>query len=256
MVDGDKKEMTESSPTSSPLVVFKNALKRYQDFIALDDFTLSIQRAEVLVVVGPSGSGKSTLLRVIAGLETLDSGTLSIEGKPVSVERDFSSQVGMLSQNFFLFPHLTVQENITLAPRLVLKEPQERADETALSLMRNLKVEGQAEKYPHQLSGGQQQRVAMARALAMKPKVMLFDEPTSALDPLAVVDVLDAIEGLAHQGMSLVIVTHQMGFARKVADRVLFLEAGRILEEAPKEVFFNSPNHPRTKQFLANVLRY
>lgn len=226
-------------------ISIKNLEKSYGSHSILKKISFEVTKGEVVVVIGPSGSGKSTLVRAIAGLETIQSGEIKTEGT-----------VGVVLQHFHLFSHLTALENITLAPRHLLKQDREHAERQAQALLDKLKVGAHASKYPSQLSGGQQQRVAIARALAMEPTMLLFDEPTSALDPEAVFDVLDAIKDLASQGMTMMVVTHQMGFARQVADRVAFLDHGELLEMAPPEQFFTSPSSPRARQFLEKVLRY
>ncbi|MHB1414426.1 MAG: amino acid ABC transporter ATP-binding protein [Chloroflexota bacterium] len=221
---------------------------------------LSIQQGEVVVICGPSGSGKSTLLRCINHLETVTSGRVIVDGAEVGGHKvDVNAlrrEIGMVFQQFNLFPHLTVLENITLAPLKVRKAKKGEAEETAMRLLRRIGIPEKAKAYPSQISGGQQQRVAIARALAMNPKLMLFDEPTSALDPEMIKEVLDVMRDLAREGMTMVVVTHEMGFAREVADRVVFMDDGMIVEEAEPVEFFTKPHEPRTQLFLSKILRH
>jgi general L-amino acid transport system ATP-binding protein len=232
--------------------------KWYGDFQALRDIDLTVRRGERIVICGPSGSGKSTLIRCLNRLEQHQSGTVIVDG----VELDDSirhieairNEVGMVFQHFNLFPHLTVLENCTLAPIWVKRLPRAQADAIAMKLLERVKIADQSHKYPGQLSGGQQQRVAIARALCMSPRIMLFDEPTSALDPEMVKEVLDTMVALARDGMTMLCVTHEMGFARAVADRVIFMDNGEIVEQAPPQEFFAHPKSERTKQFLDQVL--
>ncbi len=221
---------------------------------------LSVQQGEVVVICGPSGSGKSTLLRCINHLETVTSGRVIVDGAEVGGHKvDVNAlrrEIGMVFQQFNLFPHLTVLENITLAPLKVRKAKKEEAEETAMRLLRRIGIPEKAKAYPSQISGGQQQRVAIARALAMNPKLMLFDEPTSALDPEMIKEVLDVMRDLAREGMTMVVVTHEMGFAREVADRVVFMDDGMIVEEAEPAAFFTNPREPRTQLFLSKILRH
>jgi general L-amino acid transport system ATP-binding protein len=232
--------------------------KFFGEFQALDGINMKVGKQEVVVVIGPSGSGKSTLIRCINRLEKHDRGRIIVDG--IELTDDVRSigevrrETGMVFQSFNLFPHLTVLENITLAPRQVRKIPRGEAEETAMELLRRVKIPDQARKYPGQLSGGQQQRVAIARALAMRPKVVLFDEPTSALDPEMVKEVLDAMQDLASEGMTMIVVTHEMGFAREVGDRVVFMADGQIVEVGPPEHFFTNPQEERTKLFLSQIL--
>ncbi|MFZ7125396.1 MAG: amino acid ABC transporter ATP-binding protein [Desulfobacterales bacterium] len=225
---------------------------------ALVDVTASISSGEVVVVIGPSGSGKSTFLRCLNHLEAANSGHILIDGVDILDKKTdinkVRAEVGMVFQSFNLFPHKTVMENITLAQRVVRKRSRKTADENAMALLDKVGIRDKANVYPDQLSGGQQQRVAIARALAMNPKVMLFDEPTSALDPEMIGEVLDVMKTLAREGMTMVVVTHEMGFAREVADRVIFMDAGRIVEVGTPEHFFTSPTHDRTKLFLSQIL--
>ena len=232
--------------------------KWYGAFHVLKDINLNVQRSEKIVVCGPSGSGKSTMIRCINRLEEHQKGQIIVDGVELTndlkkideVRRD----VGMVFQHFNLFPHLTILENCTLAPIWVRKLPKKDADEVAMHYLTRVKIPEQANKYPGQLSGGQQQRVAIARALCMSPKIMLFDEPTSALDPEMVKEVLDTMVGLAQEGMTMICVTHEMGFARQVADRVIFMDAGQIVEMNTPEEFFSKPQHERTKLFLSQIL--
>nr|WP_198395700.1 amino acid ABC transporter ATP-binding protein [Brevibacterium antiquum] len=232
--------------------------KHYGDFHALKHINLHIKEREVVVVIGPSGSGKSTLCRTINRLETITSGSITIDGKELPAEgaalAELRSDVGMVFQAFNLFAHKTILENVTLGPIKVRKLSKAEAEEQSMALLERVGVAHQADKYPAQLSGGQQQRVAIARALAMKPKVMLFDEPTSALDPEMINEVLDVMVGLAEEGMTMVVVTHEMGFARKAAHRVVFMADGEIVEVAEPEEFFTNPQTPRAKDFLSKIL--
>ncbi|WP_207216603.1 amino acid ABC transporter ATP-binding protein [Xylanimonas ulmi] len=232
--------------------------KHFGDLHVLRDINLTVRKGEVLVVVGPSGSGKSTLCRAINRLETIDEGAIRVDGKPLPAEgrglARLRADVGMVFQSFNLFAHKTVLDNVTLGPRKVRRSSRKAADDEALALLRRVGVEDQARKMPAQLSGGQQQRVAIARALAMHPKVMLFDEPTSALDPEMVNEVLDAMVALAKEGMTMIVVTHEMGFARKAADRVVFMADGQIVEEADPDTFFTAPTSERAKDFLSKIL--
>jgi polar amino acid transport system ATP-binding protein len=226
---------------------------------ALVDVSVTIAPGEVVVVIGPSGSGKSTLLRCLNRLETADAGHIFIEGVDVlDAKTDINkvrAEVGMVFQSFNLFPHKTVLDNITLAQRVVRKRSKSEARQRAENLLKKVGIQEKARAYPDQLSGGQQQRVAIARALAMDPKVMLFDEPTSALDPEMIGEVLDVMKNLAREGMTMVVVTHEMGFAREVADRVVFMDGGAIVEIGPPEHFFTNPTHARTKLFLSQILK-
>ncbi len=225
---------------------------------AVDNVSTRVDKGEVLVVIGPSGSGKSTFLRCLNGLEELDSGSVSIDGldlaNPKTDVNAYRREVGMVFQHFNLFPHMTVLENLCLAQKVVRKRSQAASEEKARALLAKVGIAQKADEYPSRLSGGQQQRVAIARALAMGPKVMLFDEPTSALDPEMVGEVLDVMKTLALEGMTMVCVTHEMGFAREVADRVLFFDHGKLLEDAPPAQFFAQPKDPRAQAFLKQVL--
>ena len=231
---------------------FSNGVK------ALTDFSAAIYRGEVVVIIGPSGSGKSTFLRCLNGLEEIDSGTIEIDGLPLDDHHknrlEIRKEVGMVFQLFNLFPHMTVLENVSLAQRRVRKKTKYEAEQTSMDLLTKVGIADKADNYPAQLSGGQQQRVAIARALAMMPKVMLFDEATSALDPEMIGEVLDVMKKLANEGMTMVCVTHEMGFAREVSDRVIFMESGRIVETGTAEHFFTNPVEERTKLFLKQIL--
>ncbi|KJY68011.1 glutamine ABC transporter ATP-binding protein [Vibrio coralliilyticus] len=233
---------------------FTHVSKWYGHFQALKNISLSVQRGERLVVCGPSGSGKSTLIRTVNGLETISKGNIQVLGQPLSSVSP--GKVGMVFQHFHLFPHLTVLENLTLAPMRTLKQSKQQAIDTAMHFLDRVNITEQANKYPVQLSGGQQQRVAIARSLCMKPEILLFDEPTSALDPETIKEVLEVMTDLATDGMTMVCVTHEMGFARKVADRVIFMDQGEILEMATPEQLFSAPQHPRTQQFLEQILSH
>ena len=232
--------------------------KYYGSFHALKNINLSVAKGEKVVICGPSGSGKSTLIRCINRLEEHQDGTIEVNGTPLDDNVDNIDEIrreaGMVFQNFNLFPHMTILENCTLAPILVRKQSREEAEATAMRYLERVKIPEQAHKYPGELSGGQQQRVAIARALCMAPEIMLFDEPTSALDPEMISEVLDVMVGLAEEGMTMVCVTHEMGFARQVADRVIFMADGEIVEEGPPEDFFNNPKSERTKAFLGQIL--
>lgn len=244
--------------SGTPLVAVENVQKHYGDFQALKDINLSVAKGEVVVVIGPSGSGKSTLCRTINRLETITSGVIKIDGVELPAEgrglAKLRSDVGMVFQSFNLFAHLTILENVTLGPIKVRGLKKADAEKEAMALLERVGVAQQASKLPAQLSGGQQQRVAIARALAMHPKVMLFDEPTSALDPEMINEVLDVMIELAKEGMTMIVVTHEMGFARKAADRVVFMADGQIIEEATPEQFFTNPQSSRAKDFLSKLL--
>ncbi|HIF9216138.1 TPA: amino acid ABC transporter ATP-binding protein [Photobacterium damselae] len=244
--------------SNDAVIAFESIDKWYGDFHALKNINLSIQKGEKLVVCGPSGSGKSTLIRCINGLEQFDSGTLTVVGEPLTPQHlhNIRGQVGMVFQHFNLFPHMTVLENLTLAPIKVLKLTKKEAEQRALHFLDRVQIAHQADKYPSQLSGGQQQRVAIARSLCMKPDILLFDEPTSALDPEMISEVLDVMKSLADEGITMVCVTHEMGFARQVADRVVFMDEGEILEIAAPDDLFDRPQHLRTQQFLRKILSY
>ena len=245
---------------AEPLVVLKDVNKHYGDMHALKQVNLTIGKGEVVVLIGPSGSGKSTLIRTINRLETISDGTITIDGTVLPEEgkglAKLRSDVGMVFQSFNLFAHKTILENVTLGPIKVRGMKKADADAKAMELLKRVGVDHQAAKYPAQLSGGQQQRVAIARSLAMEPKVMLFDEPTSALDPEMINEVLDVMIQLAKSGMTMVVVTHEMGFARKAADRVVFLADGQIVEEADPDEFFTNPQSDRAKDFLGKILKH
>ncbi|MEV6317649.1 amino acid ABC transporter ATP-binding protein [Streptomyces sp. NPDC051776] len=258
--------MTEVSVTkdgtavAEPLVVLDNVNKHFGALHVLQDIDLTIARGEVVVVIGPSGSGKSTLCRTINRLESVDSGSITIDGKPLPAEgRELArlrADVGMVFQSFNLFAHKTVLENVMLGQVKVRRTDKKAAEAKARALLDRVGVGTQADKYPAQLSGGQQQRVAIARALAMDPKIMLFDEPTSALDPEMINEVLEVMQQLARDGMTMVVVTHEMGFARSAANRVVFMADGRIVEEAQPDQFFNNPRSDRAKDFLSKILHH
>lgn len=232
--------------------------KWYGEFHVLRDVNLKVTRGEKIVICGPSGSGKSTMIRCINRLEEHQKGQIIVDGVELTADLkkidEVRRDVGMVFQHFNLFPHLTILENCTLAPIWVKKMPKKDAEEIAMHFLKRVKIPEQANKYPGQLSGGQQQRVAIARSLCMSPKIMLFDEPTSALDPEMVKEVLDTMVGLAHEGMTMLCVTHEMGFARQVADRVIFMDRGQVVEMNTPEEFFKNPQHERTKEFLSQIL--
>ena len=242
------------------IVELQGVFKHYGDFIALKGIDMAVREGEVVVIIGPSGSGKSTLLRTINQLEKHDAGRIVVNGVEMTDDMrtltKIRTETGMVFQQFNLFPHLTVLRNLTLAPQKVRHMPQDEAEELALRLLNRVGIPEQAQKFPGQLSGGQQQRVAIARALAMNPKVMMFDEPTSALDPEMINEVLKVMGELAADGMTMICVTHEMGFARNVADRVIFMDEGEIVEMATAEEFFTSPREPRTKLFLDQILTH
>ncbi|XKF17051.1 amino acid ABC transporter ATP-binding protein [Halomonas sp. BLK-85] len=245
------------------MVTMQKLNKHFGSLHVLKDINLEIVPGEVVVVIGASGSGKSTLIRCINGLEEFQSGNLTVDGhdlmpfgKSTKALQKIRTEVGMVFQQFNLFPHLSVRDNITLAPMKVRGWNREDAEQTAMRLLERVEIADQAEKSPTQLSGGQQQRVALARALAMEPRLMLFDEPTSALDPEMIGEVLDAMRELAKEGMTMVIVTHEMGFAREVADRVIYIHKGEITEQGPPQQLFDQPQHERTRSFLARVLKH
>jgi len=242
------------------MIEFRGVCKAYGSFQVLQNINLQIEEGEVVVIIGPSGSGKSTLLRCINRLETISSGELTVNDtrlhdKKVDINR-FRRDIGIVFQHFNLYPHKKVIDNITLAPIKVLGLSKDEAEERALAYLTRVGIADKAQSYPSQLSGGQQQRVAIARGLAMKPKIMLFDEPTSALDPEMIGDVLDVMRALAHEGMTMVIVTHEMGFAREAADRIVFMDNGQIVEEAPASTFFQQPREERARLFLSRLIRH
>ncbi|GAA4046600.1 glutamate transport system ATP-binding protein [Nonomuraea soli] len=245
---------------ATPLVQMEGVNKHYGALHVLKDINLTVSRGEVLVVIGPSGGGKSTLCRTINRLETIDGGTIVFDGRELPAEGKalaaLRSEVGMVFQSFNLFAHKTIRENVTLGPTRVRKIAKDQADKRAMELLERVGIASQADKYPAQLSGGQQQRVAIARALAMDPKMILFDEPTSALDPEMVQEVLDVMIGLARDGMTMVVVTHEMGFARRAANRVVFMADGQIVEESTPDEFFTNPSTDRAKDFLSKILTH
>jgi glutamate transport system ATP-binding protein len=245
---------------SEPLVVMKDVNKHFGDLHVLKDINLEVGKGEVVILIGPSGSGKSTLCRTINRLETFEAGSITIDGKELPEEgkalADLRADVGMVFQSFNLFAHKTILENVTLGPIKVRKMKKSEAEAQAMELLQRVGIEHQAKKYPAQLSGGQQQRVAIARSLAMNPKVMLFDEPTSALDPEMINEVLDVMVELAQSGMTMIVVTHEMGFARKAANRVVFLSEGAIVEQGTPEQFFTNPQSERAKDFLSKILTH
>jgi polar amino acid transport system ATP-binding protein len=243
-----------------PIIRFEQVNKWFGRLHVLKDVDLDVGRGEVLVVCGPSGSGKSTLIRCVNRLEPIQSGRLTVDGRDVQAPGidlpRLRADIGMVFQQFNLYPHMTVLENVTLAPIRARGRPRAEAERIAMDLLAKVDIPDKAAAYPAQLSGGQQQRVAIARALAMQPKIMLFDEPTSALDPEMITEVLDVMVTLAREGMTMAVVTHEMGFARKVAHRVVFMDEGRVVEEAAPDAFFDRPRHERTRQFLSKVLAH
>lgn len=242
----------------APIIHIENIHKHFPNGVhALNDVSLDVERGEVVVIIGPSGSGKSTLLRCINRLEEYDAGLIVVDGIPLTNAENINvvrTEVGMVFQQFNLFPHLTTLENITLAQRIVRKRNRDEANKIGLDLLAKVGIPEKANAFPWQISGGQQQRVAIARALAMNPKIMLFDEPTSALDPEMIQEVLDVMLNLAREGMTMVVVSHEMGFARATAHRAILMDGGQIIEEAPPEILFTNPKHERTKSFLSKVL--
>jgi general L-amino acid transport system ATP-binding protein len=251
-------DATQVAASGDVIIEMQGVVKRFGTFTALDGIDLNVARTEVVVVIGPSGSGKSTMIRCINRLEEHDEGRIVVDGVELSRDvrniQEIRRETGMVFQQFNLFPHLTVLDNVTLAPRQVRRMPKREAQNLAMDLLEQVRIPEQAKKYPGQLSGGQQQRVAIARSLAMKPKVMMFDEPTSALDPEMINEVLDTMKDLAAGGMTMIVVTHEMGFAREVADRVVFMADGQIVEVGPPEHFFTDPREDRTKLFLSQIL--
>ena len=254
----DATKLSGDRSAEDAIVQMTGVYKRFKDFEALKGIDFSVGRQEVVVIIGPSGSGKSTLIRCINRLEEHDEGRIVVDGTELTMDvrniQEIRKETGMVFQGFNLFPHLTVLANIALAPRQVRGMPKAEAEKLAMELLERVKIPEQADKFPAQLSGGQQQRVAIARSLAMKPKVMLFDEPTSALDPEMINEVLDAIKELAREGMTMVVVTHEMGFAREVADRVVFMADGEIVEVGTPAQLFDNPQEARTQKFLAQIL--
>ncbi len=264
MIDTDKQETQNSSEqlasaiSSEVIIELSKMNKWYADFHVLKDIDLTVHKGERIVVCGPSGSGKSTLIRCINHLEEHQQGSIIVDG--ITLDKNLKhidhirTEVGMVFQSFNLFPHLTIMENLTLGPVWVRKMPKADAQATAMKYLERVKIPEQADKYPGQLSGGQQQRVAIARSLCMNPKIMLFDEPTSALDPEMIKEVLEVMVELADTGMTMIVVTHEMGFAKTIADRVIFMDEGDIVEENEPNAFFNNPQHERTRLFLSQIL--
>jgi glutamate transport system ATP-binding protein len=262
VTDTSVEDETSATPKTigEPLIVLTDVQKHFGELHVLRDINLTVAKGEVVVVLGPSGSGKSTLCRAINRLEPIDSGTITLDGVPLPEEGKalarLRADVGMVFQSFNLFAHKSILDNVTLGPTKVKKLKSSEAKKRAMQLLERVGVANQAEKLPAQLSGGQQQRVAIARALAMQPKAILFDEPTSALDPEMVQEVLDVMVALAREGMTMIVVTHEMGFARKAADRVIFMSDGQIVEEAAPEAFFTNPKSNRAKDFLGKILTH
>jgi general L-amino acid transport system ATP-binding protein len=254
----DASKMSGGRESDDAIIVIEGVFKRFKDFEALKNINMQVGRKEVVVVIGPSGSGKSTLIRCINRLEAHDDGHILVDGTALTTDirniQEIRKETGMVFQNFNLFPHLTVLTNVAIGPRRVRGLSKSASEELAMELLTRVKIPEQAEKFPAQLSGGQQQRVALARALAMTPKVMLFDEPTSALDPEMINEVLDAMKELAQDGMTMIVVTHEMGFAREVADRVVFMDKGEIVEVGTPSEIFDNPKEKRTKKFLSQIL--
>ncbi|GGH61983.1 ABC transporter ATP-binding protein [Comamonas phosphati] len=250
--------MTTTTSAQEPIIRLQGVEKWYGSFQVLTDIHLEVRPGERIVICGPSGSGKSTMIRCINRLESVQKGTITVDGIDLTAGGhnvdSVRQEVGMVFQQFNLFPHLTILENCTLAPMRSRGLSKEEAQERAMKYLSRVRIPDQAHKYPSQLSGGQQQRVAIARALCMSPKIMLFDEPTSALDPEMVKEVLDTMIGLAEDGMTMLCVTHEMGFARSVADRVIFMADGKIIEQGPPDEFFGNPRHPKTQAFLGQIL--
>ena len=253
-------ELAKSPAPGAPLLALEHVDKWYGDLHVLRDIDLTVDRGEVVVVIGPSGSGKSTLCRTINRLETIDKGVIKLDGQPLPQEGKqlarLRAEVGMVFQSFNLFAHKTILENVTLGPIKVRGKSRAEAEQRARELLDRVGVGEQAPKFPAQLSGGQQQRVAIARALAMEPKVMLFDEPTSALDPEMIAEVLDVMVDLARRGMTMIVVTHEMGFARTAANRVVFMADGQVVEESDPETFFGAPRSDRARDFLGKILKH
>jgi general L-amino acid transport system ATP-binding protein len=248
------------SENNDPIILCRDVHKWYGEFHALRGVSMEVRTGEVIVIIGPSGSGKSTFIRTINRLEEHQSGEIIVDGIPLNRNTrnvaDIRREVGMVFQQFNLFPHLTALRNVTLAPMKVRKWSKQKAERTAMKWLERVGIPEQAHKYPAQLSGGQQQRVAIARALAMEPKILLFDEPTSALDPEMIKEVLDVMRDLAEEGYTMLVVTHEMGFARSVADRIIFMDYGEIVEENTPHNFFHNPVHDRTKLFLSQILQH
>ena len=257
---GPDAKVADPTASAAPMISMQQVNKHFGSLHVLKDINLTVNRGQVVVVIGPSGSGKSTLCRTINRLETIDSGTIAIDGDVLPEEgrklAQLRSDVGMVFQSFNLFAHKTILENVTLAPMKVRKSAKDKARQDAMALLERVGVANQADKYPAQLSGGQQQRVAIARSLAMSPKVMLFDEPTSALDPEMINEVLAVMTSLAGEGMTMLVVTHEMGFARRASDRVVFMSDGAIVEDAEPAQFFDNPKTDRAKDFLGKILHH
>lgn len=260
VIDESAAGVSDAVPTDQPMISMKAVDKHFGALHVLKDINLDVPRGQVMVVLGPSGSGKSTLCRTINRLEPIDSGTISIDGKLLPDEgkklAELRSEVGMVFQSFNLFAHKTILDNVTLGPMKVRKVSKEEARTRALELLERVGIANQKDKYPAQLSGGQQQRVAIARSLAMNPKVMLFDEPTSALDPEMINEVLAVMTDLATEGMTMVVVTHEMGFARRASQRIIFMADGAVVEDAQPEEFFSNPKSDRAKDFLGKILNH
>jgi polar amino acid transport system ATP-binding protein len=260
MAEGRARRNGAEEGSGGPIIRFERVNKWFGRLHVLEDVDLDVGRGEVVVVCGPSGSGKSTLIRCVNRLEPIQSGRLFVDGLDVAGSTvdlpRLRADIGMVFQQFNLYPHMTVLENVTLAPVRVRGLARPEAERTAMDLLAKVDIPDKARSYPAQLSGGQQQRVAIARALAMGPKIMLFDEPTSALDPEMITEVLDVMVALAREGMTMVVVTHEMGFARKVAHRMVFMDAGRVVEEGTPDAFFDRPRHERTRQFLSKILAH
>jgi glutamate transport system ATP-binding protein len=251
---------TRAAPGTGPLVVLEGVNKHFGPLHVLQDVETTVGRGEVVVVIGPSGSGKSTLCRTINRLEPIDSGTITVDGQPLPEEGKalarLRADVGMVFQSFNLFAHKTILQNVTLGPVKVRRKSRSEAERRAMELLERVGIANQADKLPAQLSGGQQQRAAIARALAMEPKLMLFDEPTSALDPEMINEVLDVMTSLAREGMTMMVVTHEMGFARRAADRVIFMSDGKLVEQASPDEFFSAPKSARAQDFLSKILTH
>lgn len=254
------RDAAQDTPKGEVVVSLTSVHKNYGDYVALKDINLDVHTGEKVIICGPSGSGKSTLIRCINRLEIHNGGQITVDGVELSGDTKnlatIRSEVGMVFQQFNLFPHMTVLQNLALAPMRVRGTGRKDAEAMAMSLLERVRIPEQAQKYPGQLSGGQQQRVAIARALCMKPRILLFDEPTSALDPEMISEVLDVMAELASEGMTMICVTHEMGFARKVADTMVFMDKGQIVENAPTEQFFSTPESPRTQMFLNQILSH
>jgi glutamate transport system ATP-binding protein len=258
--DGTATGTSRGAPGADPLVVLEDVNKHFGPLHVLQDVSTTVGRGEVVVVIGPSGSGKSTLCRTINRLEPIDSGRITVDGQPLPAEGKglarLRADVGMVFQSFNLFAHKTILQNVTLGPTRVRRKSKADAERRAMELLERVGIANQARKLPAQLSGGQQQRAAIARALAMEPKLMLFDEPTSALDPEMINEVLDVMTSLAREGMTMMVVTHEMGFARRAADRVIFMADGKLVEQAPPDEFFSAPKSERAQDFLSKILTH